>query len=281
MDARSKPPRFSVQSSRLFLAAVGAGVANVLLQVAYPLVHGEGRRLLTIWSVVAFFLFSSLHALSTHTVRGLLALIGVCVGGGFVAEAIGSRTGIPFGNYDYTSTLGLRVLGVPVAVPLAWAMMGWPSLLAARRLFGSGVRVALFGALILTAWDLMLDPQMVDAGHWIWRSTPGPWLNGIPMVNSLGWFVIATAMIAGLDRVVPPSVFAGSKWFVLPVWAMLAWTWFSETLGHIAFFGSPRVGLIGGVVLGAVLLPWFRVAIQDARSVRSVQTAQTAGTVSQ
>jgi uncharacterized membrane protein len=258
----------------LLRAAMIAGVANVALQIAYPLVHGEGRRLLTIWSVVAFFAFSTLHALASHTFRAAAAVVAVCVGGGFLAEAIGSRTGIPFGNYDYTATLGWRVLGVPVVVPLAWAMMGWPSLLAARRLFGSGVRVAVFGALILTAWDLMLDPQMVGAGHWIWRATPGPWLNGIPLVNSLGWFVVATVMIAALDRLVPRSAFTGSLGFgtMVPVWAMLAWTWFSETLGHIAFFGSPRVGVIGGIVLGAVLAPWAQLAIHDVRSVAHLPT---------
>jgi uncharacterized membrane protein len=250
-------------SKRVFGASIVAGIANVALQVPYPLVHGETRRLLTIWSVVAFFVFSLFHALATHALRAAMALVAVCVGGGFAAEAIGSRTGIPFGNYDYTSTLGWRVLGVPVVIPLAWAMMGWPSLLAARLVFKSGWCVAIYGALILTAWDLMLDPQMVDAGHWIWRATPGPRLNGIPVVNSLGWFVLATLMIAMLDRLVPRSP-AEHRW-VVTVWLMLAWTWFSETFGHLVFFGSPRVGVIGGVALGAVLWPWAIRVFRDHR----------------
>jgi uncharacterized membrane protein len=248
----------------LFGAAIAAGLTNVALQIGYPLVHGESRRLLTLWSVVAFSVFSLLHAIATHGARGAMCLTAVCVGGGFLAEAIGSRVGVPFGNYDYASSLGWTVFGVPVVVPLAWAMMGWPSLLAARRVFTSGWRVAVFGALILTAWDLMLDPQMVDAGHWIWQPTPGPSLNGIPVVNSLGWFIVATLMTTALDRVVPPSPI-GSRW-VIPVWLMLAWTWFSETLGHLVFFGSPIVGAIGGVVLGAVLWPWATRAFRDLQA---------------
>jgi uncharacterized membrane protein len=247
----------------VFNASIAAGLANVVLQVAYPLVHGETQRTLTILSVVAFFMFSIFHAAATHSPRAVLALVAVCVGGGFLAEAIGSRVGVPFGNYGYTPTLGWRVLGVPIVIPLAWAMMGWPSLLAARRVFATGWPVAVYGALILTAWDLMLDPQMVDAGHWIWSRTPGPLLNGIPVVNSLGWFMVATVMIAVLDRVVPVSP-KGARWLV-PVWLMLAWTWFSETLGHLVFFGSPQVGVVGGVVLGAVLWPWVTRAIRDVR----------------
>jgi uncharacterized membrane protein len=248
---------------RLHIASIVAGLANVALQVAYPLAHGETRRMLTIWSVVAFFMFSIFHAATTHSPRAALALVAVCAGGGFLAEVIGSRVGVPFGNYGYTSSLGWSVLGVPVVVPMAWAMMGWPSLLAARRVFAGPWNVAIYGALILTAWDLMLDPQMVDAGHWIWRRTPGPLLNGIPVVNSLGWFLVATVMIAVLDRVVPVSP-NGARWLV-PVWLMLAWTWFSETFGHLVFFGSPQVGVVGGVVLGAVLWPWVTRAIRDVR----------------
>ena len=55
--------------------------------------------------------------------RGALTLAGVAGGGGLIAEAVGVATGIPFGRYTYTGTLGPEVLGVPVIVPMAWVMM--------------------------------------------------------------------------------------------------------------------------------------------------------------
>ncbi len=239
--------------------------AAVLMQVAYPLVGGDAQRMLTILSVVAFCAFSTAHAFVLYGTRGPLAVLGICGGVGLAIEAVGSRTGFPFGNYDYTASLGWRVLGVPVVVALAWAMMGWPAFLAARRVFGEGWRLSIYGAAILTAWDLLLDPQMVDAGHWVWAPTPGPALNEIPLVNSLGWFAVAFVMMTLLQGAFASNPAAVASSWCWPAWAMLAWTWFSETLGHLVFFGLPWVGVIGGLVFGAVLLPWARGVRADIR----------------
>ena len=65
---------------------------------------------------------------------GPLGLVVVTAGGGLAAEAVGVRTGLPFGDYSYAGTLGPEVLDVPLVVPLAWTMMAYPVLLAARRL---------------------------------------------------------------------------------------------------------------------------------------------------
>ena len=42
---------------------------------------------------------------------------------GWTAEAIGSKTGFPFGAYHYTDRLQPQLLGVPLLIPLAWLMM--------------------------------------------------------------------------------------------------------------------------------------------------------------
>ena len=44
------------------------------------------------------------------------------------AELTGTKTGWPFGGYEYTEFLGPKLLGrVPVAVPLSWFYMGFAS----------------------------------------------------------------------------------------------------------------------------------------------------------
>lgn len=244
---------------RLLFAATGLGGLNVALQIAYPLTHGSTRHALTIASVVVFFLASLAHCVSTRGWSCGAALVAVCVGGGLAAEAIGWRTGWPFGNYRYGNTLGPKLLGVPMVVPLAWAMMGWPALLAGRR---SSARSALsgewrkrlvtavVGSLVLSSWDLFLDPQMVGAGHWRWLPTPGPWLNGIPLVNSVGWFFVGVLMVGLLDRLVSSSpVSPGADRLI---WMLLGWVWFSEIFGHLVFFGRPQVALVGGLATTAV-----------------------------
>ncbi len=251
-------PTSAIGSSAMLCALVTVGV-----QIAYPLVSRETQRVLTIVSVATFFLASVFHAWDTRGLNAAGAVIVVCVGGGLVAEAVGWRTGLPFGNYRYGDSLGVQIAGVPIVVPLAWAMMGWLALLCGRRVadclqigrpnpMRNWTIVAVIGALVLVTWDLFLDPQMVDAGHWYWRKTRGPSLHGIPLVNSLGWFIVGALMVWLLHRVVPKAMRKGSSDAL--AWLLLGWTWFSEWFGHLVFFGSPSVGIVGGVAMSLALL---------------------------
>ena len=244
MTPSEAPPRAKGAAERFTGWAAGMCLgAAVLMQIVYPLVHETARTACTIGSVVAFFAASVLHAWSVGLWRAAFALVVVSTLGGILVEAVGTRTGWPFGRYDYNQRLGWTVLGVPVVVALAWAMMGWPALLAARRAGSMWV-----GAAILTTWDLFLDPQMVRDGHWYWAPTRWPKLHGIPISNSIGWFGVAMVMMLILDRLVPRQL----SLTLLPA-ALLAWTWFSETLGHLVFFHRPSVGLVGGAAMGLVL----------------------------
>ena len=148
--------------------------AAVLVQIAYPLMPDSWRTEVTVASVVVFFIASLADAGRVHGVTGAAVLALVAGGGGLIAEAVGVKTGWPFGHYAYTGTLGPELLGVPVVVPLAWVMMAWPALVVARTLVARGPAVAAVGAVALTAWDVFLDPQMVAAKHWTWfDASPG------------------------------------------------------------------------------------------------------------
>jgi putative membrane protein len=144
----------STRPALLTLSAVLAA-ATVLAQIAYPLTTGESLRRLTVITVVCFAAASVTHAIATRGVRWGLTLLAVAGGIGLCAEAVGVRTGMPFGRYAYADSLGSKLLDVPVIVPLAWVMMSYPCLLLGRRLgHDRTLLVALSGGLTLAAWDL-------------------------------------------------------------------------------------------------------------------------------
>lgn len=233
-------------------AAVVLAAATVLAQIAYPLVGGDARDLLTIVTVVLFAVTSLTHAWVSRGPRAAAVLLLVVGAGGLIAEAVGVATGVPFGRYAYADTLGPAVLGVPVVIPLAWIMMAWPAYVVAARLARSRAGRVAVGAVALASWDLFLDPQMVDAGHWRWAD-PQPGLPGVPTVpltNYAGWLLVAVVLMALLDRAVPARPADDS----VP-YALYLWTYASSVLAHAAFFGLPASALWGGLGMGLVAVP--------------------------
>ena len=235
------------------LPAALAGT-TVLLQVAYPLLSGRPRDLLTIATVLAFFLASASHAVLHRGARWAAAYVLVTAGTGLLVEAVGTRTGVPFGDYAYADSLGPQVLGVPFVIPLAWAMMAYPCLLAGQRLAAGPVGAAVLGGTALAGWDLFLDPQMVQAGHWTWSgvqlSLPGS--PDVPVSNHLGWLAVAVLMLGALQLL--PRRPADDR---VPA-ALLLWTWASSVLAFAVFFGRPTTALVGAVGMGLVVVPYAR-----------------------
>lgn len=230
----------------LVAAAVGC-------QIVYPLMSESWRTPVTIASVVVFFLASVADAYRVLGAAGAAVLVAVAGGGGLVAESVGVATGWPFGQYTYTGTLGPELLGVPVVVPMAWVMMAWPALVVARALARNALGVTAVGALALTTWDVFLDPQMVAAGHWRWfHPEPGlPLIPGIPLTNYLGWLVVSAVVLGTLNALLRrpdrPSA---------PAATLYLWVYLSSVLAHAVFFGLPGSAVTGGILMGAVAIPF-------------------------
>ncbi len=172
-------------------------------------------------------------------------LVGVL---SYLAELIGSSTGIPFGRYHYTDLLQPQLVGVPLLIPLAWMMMLPPAWAIARLALPSAPRLAhaLLSAAAFTAWDLFLDPQMVMFGFWVWEQ-PGEYF-GIPLVNYLGWFLVSTLLtLAARPKDLP----------LAPLALIYVLTWLLQSVGQGIFWGQPLPALAG--FIGCGIFVWLAV----------------------
>ena len=231
----------------------GLAVATIVGQIVWVLLGSSGRTALTILTVLTFFLASATHAYLSRGLAWAAGYLAIALAFGWGIEFIGLATSFPFGDYEYASDLGLQLAGVPVVIPMAWAMMAYPCLLAAQRLSTGSLGTALVGGWLLAAWDLFLDPQMVGQGYWTWQDAGWalPGIPGIPLQNFLGWLLAAIVLMFLLDRL-PRKVASDGVPTVL-----LTWVFASNIVANLLFFGRPGVALWGGICMGIVVVPWL------------------------
>lgn len=222
-------------------------------QILWILVDAPGRQVLTVLTVVTFFLATATHAWTRRGATWAQVYLAVTLAFGLIVELIGLATAFPFGEYAYSGDLGPAIAGVPLVVPLAWSMMAYPCLLAAQRLSSTTMGTALFGGWLLASWDLFLDPQMVGQGYWTWADASWhlPGISAIPLQNFLGWLLAALVLMAMLDRL-PRKPAADA----VPT-TLLAWVFGSSIVANLLFLGRPGVAIWGGICMGLVVVPYL------------------------
>lgn len=270
-------------------------VAHLVSLPVYCLVRLSGDpawiSIVTAVTAVSLFAFSLAHCVET---RGAWRSAGMLLAAFAIAitmEYLGSAHDFIFGAYDYTDLLGLRALGVPVIIPLAWFMMLYPAW-ATAGLLTRGQRVArpaarpwariTIAALAMTAWDLSLDPRMVADGAWIWHNVPAINYFGIPLSNFAGWIITSALIYAVWSRLDRPNQWRAADdgaairvrvrgaevsiaYFDLPIWAYII-TWVGESMANALFWGGPGVAVAVFVAMGAFAAPALRLLLRGARS---------------
>ena len=144
-------------------------------------------------STLLGFLIALLHAATRMKWTRALWLLASAFVISLTFESVGVLTGLIYGPYHYTDRLGYLFLGlVPLIIPVAWFMMMYPAFVIADWIVpvkanARSFWVAAIGAIVMTAWDVVMDPVMVKVGHWVW-DVSGPYF-GIPLQNFSGWWL--------------------------------------------------------------------------------------------
>jgi uncharacterized membrane protein len=258
----------SAPARPLLRAAAATFAVMAAVQISIPLLTDRAVPVTVV--VVTFCATSGLLLTDRWGPARALGAFGSVAALTLAVEAIGHGTGFPFGTYEYSGDLQPQAAGVPVIVPLAWFAMAVPALAVGEAIVRRPWAVVLVAAWALTAWDLFLDPQMVEEGYWTWPGG-GPYRD-IPLSNYAGWFATAVLVMLLLhlladrraqDRHGDPQErrgmgpAGGAPGAPVELVALYSWWAVMQTVGFVAFFGDPLVGLVGGVGMGVpAALAW-------------------------
>jgi putative membrane protein len=247
--------RRAVSGKQTFVLYLGL-LSVIGLQIAYPLVHGDVLRDVTLATVFVGAATMVLHSYLAYGPFFAIAFSIVTFIYSLAIETIGVKSGWPFGRYHYDHSLGVQIFGVPLLVPFAWMMLSYPILIAARRAAASWV--FLYGGIGLMIWDLFLDPQMVDAGRWSWKLVGPhvPYEPMIPLSNAAGWLFAGMGLMALLHRILPQDRRKKSINSLVPD-ILLFWTLIGGVLGNIFFFHHTKIAQFVGIVFAIYLIPYI------------------------
>ena len=109
----------------------------------------------------------------------LAALIGL------ITEGIGVNTGYLFGNYEYGTAHGVKVLEVPLTIGLLWAGLNIAAKNMVSRFLKKPILIAIFAALLMVVLDVIMEPVAIKLNFWNWDQ------NVIPIFNYITWFCVS------------------------------------------------------------------------------------------
>jgi uncharacterized membrane protein len=257
----------------LLLALYALFSAYVVLALAAGLPY---TPLFTPALTLLAFVFAFLHASQRMGWKRAMLLLALTFGVSLAFESAGVATGLIYGPYHYTDKLGVKFLGlVPLLIPVAWFMMMYPSWVIANRLLPGGwpvwtwrVALAALGGVVMTAWDLSMDPLMVSEGHWVWE-VKGSYF-GIPLQNYWGWWLttfVTFALFAFFARELPSTRVRQA--YAFDRQAVLLYGITGVSCVCLALIqGLPGPALVGLFAIG----PWALVGLLSGRQPQALET---------
>jgi uncharacterized membrane protein len=170
-------------------------IVTTLLQLIRPIVNIPFSIELV---VLLPTIFALVHGALRYGWRGILIFLVVCLVVSNIFENMSILTGFPFGNYEYSDVLGIKLFLVPVLIGPAYFSTGYLAWVLARVIVGDvrrksswflTIAVPVIASFLMVAWDLCFDPSASTVGQsWIWKQGGG--FFGVPLSNYLGWYLV-------------------------------------------------------------------------------------------
>lgn len=104
---------------------------------------------------------------------------------GYLAEVIGVKTGLIFGDYTYGDSLGYKLFDVPLVISMNWALLICASIITVKKFISNKWLVLILAAIFITLIDLLIEQVAFKLDFWSFSS-------GLPgLHNYLGWLCVA------------------------------------------------------------------------------------------
>lgn len=188
MSSKYQASRFSPKlGASILLLFYTIGVVGILSPWAEYFIPLSPLNLLLSFVVLVYF----------HQGYNLpfVAFMLLCYVTGFAAEWVGVHTGYLFGEYAYGKVLGPAFDSIPLIIGLNWYLLTYITVDIAKRTKQKPWVQIVFGALLMTCLDFIIEPVAIRLDFWQWFGKEPP------LSNYLGWFVVSL-----------PLQYAGNKW---------------------------------------------------------------------
>ncbi|GCC53014.1 carotenoid biosynthesis protein [Chryseotalea sanaruensis] len=192
-----------------------------------------GRALLSTLSAINLLIMAILVLINHEPIskKFIAVFMGVILIG-FSAEIVGVNTGIIFGNYTYSSVLGLSLFGVPFIIGINWAMVVLGAYTLSQLIVSSkfwpyhlnkSIVSITLAAGLATLFDYLLEPVAMHLNFWQWEG------NSIPLLNYISWFVVSFIAIVVLNKTkteenkLAAIVLSAQSIFLVGITLMIRW----------------------------------------------------------
>ena len=109
--------------------------------------------------------------------RSFMIFCLICFLTGYFVEVVGVKTGMIFGEYQYDTTLGFKILNVPPMIGVNWLVLIYCVGSSFCRSSQPIYTKVIYGALLMTMFDFLAEPVAIRLEMWSWKELIPPIQN--------------------------------------------------------------------------------------------------------
>ena len=133
-----------------------------------------------LFAMFALFLWANSY-FSIKLIKAIIVIYLI----GVLAEVLGVRYNIIFGNYYYGNSLGPQVLEVPLIIGFNWLTLSFATYGVSSYLFKNKTVLTVFASILMVLTDYIIEPMAGALDFWHWAG------GKIPIQNYVGWFFVS------------------------------------------------------------------------------------------